>query len=200
MTTDATDLAALIGSRICHDLISPLGAIGNGVELMMLSGSAVGPELTLISESVTNANARIRFFRVAYGAASEDQQIGQTEILGILADMTRGGRLIIDWRPTGDCPRREVKLAFLMLQCLEAALPYGGRVTVARADDGWHVAAEAQKLNVDPDLWSRISDGTGGPDPLTAAQVQFGLVPGELARLRRQPRLKITETAIQIGF
>ena len=41
------DIAALLGSRICHDLISPIGAISNGVELLMLDGVAKGPEMTL---------------------------------------------------------------------------------------------------------------------------------------------------------
>ena len=63
------DLTALVGSRICHDLISPLGAIGNGLELLQLSGLPQGPEWALIAESVENASARIRFFRIAYGAA-----------------------------------------------------------------------------------------------------------------------------------
>jgi histidine phosphotransferase ChpT len=65
----ATEIAALIASRICHDLISPIGAIGNGMELMALSSGQEqsSPELDLISQSVENANARIRFFRIAYG-------------------------------------------------------------------------------------------------------------------------------------
>ncbi|HMS96693.1 MAG TPA: histidine phosphotransferase, partial [Tabrizicola sp.] len=64
--TDQPDLAALIASRICHDLISPLGAIGNGVELLAMERA--GPELDLLSESVAHANARIRLFRISFGA------------------------------------------------------------------------------------------------------------------------------------
>ena len=78
MTQDAIELNDLIGSRICHDLISPLGAIGNGVELLTMSGMTEVPEMTLISESVENANARIRFFRIAFGgriARGNDWQI-----------------------------------------------------------------------------------------------------------------------------
>ena len=68
---DNTKLTALVASRICHDLISPIGAIGNGVELLtMESGGTLRPEFALISESVANANARIRLFRIAFGAAS----------------------------------------------------------------------------------------------------------------------------------
>jgi histidine phosphotransferase ChpT len=64
----ATEIAALIASRICHDLISPIGAIGNGMELMALSSGQEqsSPELDLISQSVENANARIRFFRIGF--------------------------------------------------------------------------------------------------------------------------------------
>ena len=72
---DKPDLAALIASRICHDLISPLGAIGNGVELLAMEPGGTRPEMALISESVANANARIRFFRICFGQASSDQRI-----------------------------------------------------------------------------------------------------------------------------
>ena len=64
---DKPDLAALIASRICHDLISPIGAIGNGVELLAMEPGGTLPEMALISESVANANDRIRFFRICFG-------------------------------------------------------------------------------------------------------------------------------------
>ena len=71
MGQNKLNIAALIGSRICHDLISPIGAINNGLELLEMTGTSSGPEMELISESVGNASARIRFFRIAYGAASD---------------------------------------------------------------------------------------------------------------------------------
>ena len=108
------DLMSLLGSRICHDLISPLGAIGNGVELLAMSGTAAGPEMALISESVENANARIRFFRVAYGAAAEGQSLSRGEIVEILAGLGRSGRTTIQWQVEGPVPRRAAKLAFLL--------------------------------------------------------------------------------------
>ena len=94
---DKPDLAALIASRICHDLISPIGAIGNGVELLAMEPGAVRPEMALISESVANANARIRFFRISFGAASGDQRIARSEVMSVLTDLTRGGRVSYAW-------------------------------------------------------------------------------------------------------
>lgn len=195
------DLAALIGSRICHDLISPLGAIGNGVELLMMSGAAAGPEIALIAESITNANARIRFFRIAFGSASPGQSVPRTEIRSILDDMTRGGRLMLDWQVAGDPPRPAVKLAFLALQCVETALPYGGRVRVAEAGGAWQIAAQAPRLREIPDLWARLTgaacDNAGG---LSAAQVQFALLPGETRHQGRDLTLDLGQTSIVIGF
>ena len=105
--TDKSDLAALLGSRICHDLISPIGAIGNGVELLMLESRDQGPEMALISDSVAQAIARIRFFRIALGAASPGQRIGRPEGAEVLAGLTRGGRLVIDWQGPAEMARAE---------------------------------------------------------------------------------------------
>ena len=92
MTNSPSDLNDLIGSRICHDLISPLGAISNGLELLAMSQDMSGPEVSLISESVDNANARIRFFRIAFGSSSPGQMTGANEIASILRDMSSGCR------------------------------------------------------------------------------------------------------------
>jgi histidine phosphotransferase ChpT len=120
------ELIALLGSRLCHDLISPMGAIGNGVELMAMSGGPMSPELQLIAQSVNAANARLKFFRVAFGQASPDQRLGAPEIRNLLRDMAQTGRLTYDWRAEGDHARRVVKLCFLSLLCFETALPWGG--------------------------------------------------------------------------
>lgn len=196
------DLVALLGSRICHDLISPLGAIGNGLELLMMSGTVPGPELTLIADSVTNANARIRFFRLSFGAAAPGQAVPRAEVRSILDDMTRGGRLKIDWDIAGDAARTEVKLAFLALQCLESALPFGGRIRVGTDGAAWRIRAEAPKLKLDPPLWARLGADMGGNagDEITAAQVQFALFPAELARQGRRLTLRIDETAIALHY
>lgn len=197
--TDKPDLVALLGSRICHDLISPIGAISNGVELLMMDGATMGPEIALISESVANANARIRFFRVAFGATGMDQRIGRPEVLSILSDLTRGGRLTIEWRGPADLPRREVKLAFLLIQCLETAMAFGGRITVDRLDGRWTLLGEAAKLKLDPNLWEVLSNPAAKAD-LTAAHVHFALVPDEMHRQNRRLSADIGPTDIRLSF
>ncbi|OYX41821.1 MAG: histidine phosphotransferase [Rhodobacterales bacterium 32-67-9] len=199
MQSDRPDLIALLGSRICHDLISPLSAIGNGVELLMMSGAVPGPEIALISESVTNANARIRYFRIAYGSAAPGQSVARAEIRSILDDMTRGGRLAIDWQVPGDVSRIEAKLAFLALQCLETALPYGGRIRIAADGDIWRIGAEAAKMKLDAGLWERLTTPGAGTE-VAAAHVQFLLFPAELQRQGRTLTLQTADQQIAMRY
>jgi histidine phosphotransferase ChpT len=178
------DLAALVGSRICHDLISPIGAIGNGVELLSLTDGDTGAEMALINESVQNASARIRYFRIAYGAASEDQMIGRAEVLSILSANARGGRFNYIWQIENDQPRRMVRCALLMLQALEAAMPLGGDIQIYQDSGEWVMRAEGRRLVVDGDLWDSLLSPKMGYLH-NAAQVQFALLPSVLAEAGR---------------
>ena len=196
---DTPDLVALLGSRICHDLISPIGAISNGVELLMMDGSTMGPEIALIAESVANANARIRFFRVAFGASGADQRLSKAEVLSILSDLTRGGRLTIDWRGPDDLPKPEVKLAFLLVQCLESAMAFGGRITVDQREGRWTLTGAAARLKLDADLWDLLSHPNAKAN-ITAANVHFALIPRELTQQNRHLTSKLEATEIALSF
>lgn len=195
--TDTTDLAALLSARICHDLISPIGAIGNGVELLMMEGGTPSPELALIAESVAAASARIRFFRIAFGVSGGEQRLCRAEIVKILADTSQGSRLSIDWQPSTDVGRAEAKLAFLAIQCFESALAFGGRISVKLADGKWQASARAERLKIDPRLWDPLSKHT--PD-LAPAEIQFALFSGEIARQERILVTEITQTEIRLGY
>jgi histidine phosphotransferase ChpT len=196
---DKPDVSALLSSRICHDLISPIGAISNGVELMLMDGATQGPEIALVSESVTHANARIRFFRVAFGQTSKDQRIGLAEVKGIVADMTRGGRIAVEWQSPADLSRRETKLAFLLLLCLETALGQGGRVTVDRGETRWTIVGTGPRLRIDPALWEMLSNPLSGAE-IGPAQVQFLLVPDEVARQHRRLTVELSAEEIRLTF
>jgi histidine phosphotransferase ChpT len=198
--TDTPDLAALIGSRICHDLISPIGAIGNGVELLMMDGASNSPEVALISESVSQANARIRFFRIAFGAADlRDQRVARAEILSLLADQTRGGRLAIDWKGDSDLPRIDVKLALLMILCLENALPFGGRISVTQEETRWYLRAQSERIKIDTALWAHLVDPSL-PAEITPARVHFAILPAELRRSGRTVTPTFADTQIDVRF
>ncbi len=177
------NLADLIGSRICHDLISPIGAINNGLELLGMSSDRDGPELDLINESVGNASARIRFFRIAYGAAS-DQPMGRAEVVSTIRDVTEGGRLTVAYGPMDEQPRWAVRMAFLAVQCLETSMPYGGRIEISCDAGAWAITGHSPKANADPQLWALLSGGEA--ENLAPAHVQFALLPAVAKDAKRR--------------
>ena len=195
-TPSESDLASLIGSRICHDLISPIGAIGNGIELLSMAGAAAGPEMELISESVRNANDRIRFYRIAFGQASSDQAVSRSEAIAILAGNYDQSRLQVTWDLTVDCRRDEVKAAFLAILCLESSLPYGGTVHVARPGTEWVISGKSDKLKPVPEAIAALD---GSESYLASpAMVQFSLLPAAIEGLNR--RLLVSEQSNTLVF
>ncbi|SEK99605.1 histidine phosphotransferase family protein [Pacificibacter marinus] len=185
MTKDLTrDIAAMIGSRICHDLISPVGAISNGVELLTMSTGDTSPELSLIAESVENANARVKFFRIAFGMASPGQMTGRKEMLSIFNAMATA-RLTYEWLPETDMLREEVKLACLMMLCIETALPRGGIIRISNDDGQWKICANSDRLDPSPDLWARLGAVTT-TEGLKPSEVQFILAPLQADSLNRR--------------
>lgn len=193
--TRASALTALVGSRICHDLVSPLGAIGNGVELLGLSGAGTSPEFALIEESVNNANARLKFFRIAYGLGQKEQRLSKADIVTTLAAVTRQGRLSYNWNVEGDQPKELVRIAFLLFQCLETAMPYGGDISVTENDGGWDISAETERLQIKEDLWEALQNPRLQPR-VSPAEVQFALLPEVLIETGRTLAFKIQGNGI----
>jgi histidine phosphotransferase ChpT len=194
--TDKTQrLAALVGSRICHDLISPVGAIQNGVELLAMEGRA-GPELALIEDSVKNASARIRFMRVAFGLAGEGQPISRTEIMGTLADMSRAGRVRYDWILDEDCLRAEAQQVFLAMMCLESAMPRGGTIVARRVEESWAIAGPAEMDRPSTAMWALLQ-GKPGEDPLPA-HVQFAILPMVLVAHAQQISITTGDASVTL--
>lgn len=198
MAATDVNLAELVGSRICHDLISPVGAITNGLELLEMVGSMQGPEMELISGSVGNAAAKIRFFRVAFGGASE-HPLGRAEITSLLKDVEKSGRLRVNWSIAEAVPRNQVKLIFLSLMCCESAMPLGGEATVEHMGNTWTVTGTADKLNVDSDLWNNTATGRFATN-ITPAQVQFALLPQAASAQGRRVATETASTRLTIRF
>lgn len=190
-------LIDLLGSRICHDLISPVGAIGNGVELLGMANIPDSPEVDLIRESVQSANARIRYFRIAFGLAMPDQKIARTEIDSIIDSYFAPTRLDVQFASQIEFQRAEVKLAFLILLCAESTLALGGKIGVHRTEDGWHIHGEAEKLRYDSTLWDWFS---GGAPELAAGQVHFALAATYAKQMNRTVRHTHDSTRLSVSF
>ena len=165
---NSQDLSALVASRLCHDLGNPLGAVSNGVELLQMSGMANSPEMALIADALRDTEARLRFFRIAYGAARPDQHISEREARNILSQMYGAGRITVDWLLTGDLPRHHVKSAFLMIACAEAALPMGGGISQSHSQS----AARLQSALTGHGSCATYQVWHGSAGPVTAPQAR----------------------------
>ena len=192
MTND-TDIAALIGSRICHDLVNPLSAISNGVELLELSGAAQTPEMALIADSVAAAMARVKLFRLAFGPSDCAQTISRSEVITLLSDVSKSGRLSFDWQIAQDLNRSEVRLLILAALCIETATPLGAEVEFRQTSTGFEIQGTGRKIAIDPALWS-----FEGKD-LSAAQVQFALLPRVAQSLNRTVTYTATDTELTVA-
>jgi histidine phosphotransferase ChpT len=173
--TGPQSLADLIGSRLCHDLVNPLGAIGNGVELIEMTGSAQGPEMALIRDAVRDAQARMRFLRIAFGAAGPTRMLSAREARMTALAPWQDTRLAVDWTPGSDMPRMQAKLGYLMLLCAETGLPMGGELRVGLDAAGhWRLEATAPRVAADDALWSVLRFGIPAAGrPLRPAEAQF---------------------------
>ena len=127
---DALELAALLCSRVCHDLISPVGAIVNGLEVLDDDPKPDDREfaLDLIRKSAKTASARLQFCRLAFGAAGSS---GAQIDLGDAQTMARGhiedGKCSITWNlPRILMPKNRVKLLLNMLVVSQHTIPRGG--------------------------------------------------------------------------
>ena len=182
----APDLPALVAARICHDLISPLGAIGNGLELLDMlhdkgqPAARATPELALVRDSADAAAARIGFFRIAFGTVRMTERIVARDLLAMLNAWQSGGRLTIGWHGDGELPRPDARLLCLLMACAESALPRHGRLMVGMHDAPWNrtwsLTAQGSGLHLDPGLWSMLAPAPAPlPADLRPAHVQFAL-------------------------
>lgn len=192
------ELAQLIGSRICHDLVSPIGAIGNGLELLALEPHDTTPEMSLIVDSLNSANARIRYFRFAFGLAPHRQTVSGTEVLKTLQALQLEGRFTYDLLESHDLPRVEVRQLFLALMCLETCLIHGGNITLQMKGDAWHLIGKGPRIRWDAAVWETMCHGEA-PE-IGPSNVQFALLPQALDQTGRKLAAESTQTSVSLWF
>ena len=136
----ALDLAALLCSRVCHDLISPVGAIVNGLEVLEEDKDEETKTfaLDLIKKSAQQASAKLQFCRLAFGAAgSAGAQIDLGDAEKVARGLLEDGKTTIVWNlPRELVAKNRVKLLLNMLLVAVGAIPRGGTLTVDPAGRG----------------------------------------------------------------
>ncbi len=135
-TLTPSELAALLCSRICHDVISPVGALNNGLELLDEPG-AEADAMALIQISARNASARLQFLRIAFGAAgSATSQIDTGDAENVAIAFMANEKSKLTW--TGlraYLPKAVVKLILNMVIIANGSVPRGGTLDVEIPSD-----------------------------------------------------------------
>lgn len=166
-TISSIDLASLLCSRLCHDLLSPVGAMNNGLELL---ADEKEPEmrarcLDLLADSARTSAQKLKYFRLAFGAAGGfgdlvDCNEPKALVQGLVAEKSR---IELGWNVIGDqLPKPAVKILLNIVLIAVDALVRGGELTIAaeQADNRYEIAVRASgsKIALD-DTISRALTG-----------------------------------------
>jgi histidine phosphotransferase ChpT len=163
---DEMDLAALLCSRVCHDVISPVGAIVNGLEVL---DDEKDPEIRtfafdLIKKSARTASAQLQFCRLAFGAAGS---AGASIDTGDAESVTRGlitdERVTLEWRgPRQLAPKNKVKVVLNLCIIAIATIPRGGVISVELSGEGPTFEAYVEARGANARLASGVSEMLAG--------------------------------------
>jgi histidine phosphotransferase ChpT len=163
-----TDFASLLCSRLCHDLLSPVGALNNGIELL---ADEHDPEmrarcLELLSESAKASANKLKFFRLAFGAAggfgeTVDTREAHAAIEGLFGD---NHRIQIGWMVEDPVlPKSAIKVLLNLALIAGDALIRGGQLDIGAEQSGGNieivVRGDGQRIVLDPELRSALAGG-----------------------------------------
>lgn len=175
---EALDLAALLCSRVCHDLISPVGAIVNGLEVLAEAKDEETKTfaLDLIKKSAGTASAKLQFCRIAFGAAgSAGAQIDTGDAEKISRGFLEDEKTKIAWNlPRLLLAKNKVKLLLNMLLIAGQAIPRGGKLTIDPVGEGdsmgLKVTAAGTNAKIPPN--APLVSGVAGQERLDAHRIQ----------------------------
>lgn len=168
MSISPVDFASLLCSRLCHDLLSPVGALNNGLELYR---DETDPGLReryveLISDSARVSANKLKFFRLAFGAAGGfgdrvDAREAQGAINGLLGE---NKRLELEWMiDGGELTKAAVKVLLNLAMIAGDVLVRGGKLTIGAEENAGLIEivmrAEGPRVVLDPDLRATLVDG-----------------------------------------
>lgn len=132
-----TGILEMMASKVCHDLISPIGAVNNGIEFLTEMGPDAGEEVTdLIAFSAGQASAKLKAYRMAYGAGGADDSIKPEEVYESIEAIVGAEKKVVQkWDPYGalgyeDRPKAFCKMLISALLLGMDSMPKGGTLHV----------------------------------------------------------------------
>jgi histidine phosphotransferase ChpT len=182
------EFAALLVSRVCHDLVSPVGAVVNGLEVLEDERDATmrADALKLVVSSAEQAAARLQFARIAFGAAgSAGAELDLTEVGRIVKGLVQGGKVSVDWQAAAvNWPKDWAKLLMNAALLGADSLPRGGLVRVDTSSDPAAPSFTVRATGTNARLLEEVEKAARGEStvPIDGRSIQPLLV-HKLARL-----------------
>ncbi len=207
MTEDSLDLAALLCSRLCHDMLSPVGALNNGLELI---ADEKDPEMRkrcfeLLEQSAKVSADKLRFFRLAFGAAGGyDDLIPVHEPRSLIEALAgNNGRITVNWACGVDAlPKPAVKTLLNLAMIAIEALVRGGTLDIgAEQRDGASeivVRASGARIAFDINI-GRALDGTLPDSELSGRTAPAAMLRQLAARMGGGLQYALDEDALVLG-
>ncbi len=162
-------VAKLLSSRLCHDLVGPIGAVNSGLELLEEGFDEDGRAMSLVVRSAKEAGRRLAFFRIAFGfGAGEKGQATLDEAGALAAGFLETGKITLDWPSGRPQPVKAdvVKVVLIMVLMASESLPRGGAVGVTFGDLeeglGVGVTAAGENAALRDDIGAALAEGQAG--------------------------------------
>jgi len=205
--TASLDLASLLCSRLCHDLLSPVGALTNGLELL---AEERDPEmrqrcLDLLEQSARISTDKLKFFRLAFGAAGGFGELVPLADARAVVDAlaANNGRITVNWQFSGDqLPKPAVKVMLNFALMAIEALARGGTIDFAAAlgerSSELVVRASGARIAFDPEI-ARALDGAIAMYELSSKTAPAAMVRELAASLGGTIRHVVDEYALVLG-
>lgn len=152
------EFSAFLVSRVCHDLVGPLGAVVNGLEVLEDERDAAmrADALKIVTSSAAQALARLQFMRIAFGAAgSAGAELDLGEVSRLINGLLSGTRASLDWDPPHlNWPKDWAKLLMNSVLIAADCLPRGGTVRIEMNGEapGFKIIATGQGARVSEDV------------------------------------------------
>lgn len=165
LPVDGQELAAYVAAKLCHDFISPAGAISSGLDLMNdpAAQDMRDDALGLIEQSARKLVALVHFARVAFGAATTSERFTAGELQGLVSGMTEGGRAVLDWRiDGGDFSKPQARALTNLAYLTALALPMGGEAVITSQRDADTVVLEGRAQGARARLKPEVVTGLNG--------------------------------------
>jgi len=174
MSDSSIEFASLLCSRLCHDLLSPVGAMNNGLELL---ADEEDPDMRarvmeLLADSARASSDRLKFFRLAFGSGGGfGEELDANEVRAAVEGLVRSNaRISLGWLvETPTIPKTGAKILLNLAMIAFDALVRGGRLDVGFENGEVVVRAEGTRIVLDAEIRSVLAAGQGGVSSRTSA-------------------------------